>query len=150
MSSNRLMYDSCAYKTSINQSVSPLEYQMNPIKFENCNKCRHELGLLGGPSVSHIQGNLVDLETDLRGITRKASLCPSKKYQSPCSTGDLTNCPSQNIKIPSTTCGNDRFVNTQMVHLPSCQMIRYKPVPLPEPMVVDYCQNQQQVPYKPL
>ena len=42
MSYNRLRYDQCAYKTEINQSVGPLEYLLNPMKYENCQKCRHE------------------------------------------------------------------------------------------------------------
>lgn len=139
MSSNRLMYDTCAYKTNIQQSVGPLEYQLNPLKYENCNKCRIELGVVGGSAVSHIKGNLVDLETDLRGTTRRASLCPSQKYQSPCPTGDINTCQPGNIHIPSTACNQARNINTEMVHLPSCQMIRYKPVPLPAPAVLDSC-----------
>ena len=151
MSSNRLMYDTCAYKTRVNESVGPLEYMLNPIRYENCNKCRMELGTVGGTNVSHIKGNLVDLETELRGITRKASSCPSKKYQTSCQTGDLTNCAPKTINIPATACGEARTINTDMVHLPSCQMIRYKPIPIPDPMVITQCNNQQvTVPYTPM
>ena len=78
MSSNRLIYDTCAYSTKMNESVGPLQYILNPMKYENCKKCRHELGLVGGTAVSHIKGNLVDLENDLRGATRVSSLCPKK------------------------------------------------------------------------
>ena len=123
---------------------------MDPIRYENCNKCRNELGLIGGTNVSHIRGNLVDLETELRGQTRHASLCPSKHYQTNCQTGDLTNCAPSNINIPPTSCGQQRTINTEMVHLPSCQMIRYKPVPLPEPMVVNQCGQTIKVPYTPM
>ena len=76
MSSNRLIYDTCAYKKTLDESVGPLSYLLNPIKYENCNKCRMELGIVGGSNVSHIRGNLVDLENDLRGQTRGASLLP--------------------------------------------------------------------------
>ena len=55
MSSNRLIYDTCAYKKTLDQSVGPLSYVLNPIKYENCNKCRMELGLVGGTAVSHIK-----------------------------------------------------------------------------------------------
>ena len=79
MSSNRLMYDTCEYKTRIGESVGPLEYMLNPIRYENCNKCRMELGTVGGTNVSHIKGNLVDLETDLRGQTRRHTKCPQLK-----------------------------------------------------------------------
>ena len=37
MSSNRLIYDTCAYKHELSQSVGPLQYTLNPIKFENVN-----------------------------------------------------------------------------------------------------------------
>ena len=141
MSSNRLLYDDCAYRQRLDESVDPLSYMLNPIKYENCQKCRHELGLVGGTAVSHIKGNLVDLENDLRGATRQSTLCPSRKYA-----------PSKNnnITIAGKSCGKPRTVDTNLQHLPSCQMIRYKPTPLPQPMVVDNCGQQFQVPYKPL
>ena len=96
MSSNRLIYDTCAYKKTLDQSVGPLSYVLNPIKYENCNKCRMELGLVGGTAVSQIKGNLVDLENDLRGTTRSASSCPSKHY--------IPNCPNKILAGVVTTC----------------------------------------------
>ena len=35
MSSNRLKYDDCSYKTDLSQSVGPLEHLLNPSKYEN-------------------------------------------------------------------------------------------------------------------
>ena len=127
MSSNRLMYDTCAYKKSLDESTGTLAYVLNPMKYENCNKCRMELGILGGPSVSQIKGNLVDLENDLRGQTRPLSQCPSRKYQ-----------PGQPI-ITTHGCGEPTKLDTELLHLPSCQMIRYKPIPLPDPLKLDSC-----------
>ena len=46
MSSNRLMYDTCAYKTRVNESVGPLEYMLNPIRYENCNKFKMSISTL--------------------------------------------------------------------------------------------------------
>lgn len=128
MSSNRLMYDMCATTTRLHDSTGPLAYIMNPLKYENCSKCRSELGLLGGPAVSQIKGNLVDLENDLRGQTRILSQCPALKYH-----------PGQKImsKGPGAIPGD--VVDTELLHLPSCQMIRYKPVPLPEPIQMETC-----------
>ena len=40
-------------------------------------------GLVGGTNVSHIKGNLVDLENDLRGQTRSNTKCPARKYAPP-------------------------------------------------------------------
>ena len=130
MSSNRLMYDTCEYKTRLNESADTLEYTLDPIRYENCNKCRMELGVVGGSAVSHIQGNLVDLETDLMGITRKASLCPTKKYNSACATKNIANCNNKKI-VYTDKAGKQQTIDTSKVHLPSCNMIRYKPIPLP-------------------
>ena len=139
MSSNRLMYDTCEYQTRLNESLNPLNYMLNPIRYENCNKCRMELGIVGGTAASHIRGNLVDLETDLKGITRKASLCPNKQFSSNCATSNNENCQKNNIVIQGDTCGKQRTIDTNMVHLPSCNMIRYKPMPLPPRLNINHC-----------
>ena len=141
MSSNRLMYDTCEYKTRLNESVSPLEYQLNPMRYENCNKCRMDLGIIGGSNVSHIKGNMVDLETDLFGITRKASLCPTQKFSSNCALGNIANCRPNNIIIKGDTCGKQRVIDTTPMHLKSCNMIRYKPIPLPPKLNLAHCNN---------
>jgi len=140
MSSNRLMYDTCEYKTRLDESVGSLEYLLDPIRYENCNKCRMELGVIGGTAVSNIQGNLVDLETDLMGITRKASLCPTKKYNSTCATKNIANCNPNNI-VYNNVDGTTNVINTNKVHLPACNMIKYKPVALPPPMNFNRCGN---------
>ena len=134
MSSNRLIYDTCAYKHELSQSVGPLQYVLNPIKFENANKCRMELGVVGGTAVSHVKGNLVDLETDLRGQTRRQTKCPTRLYQNPCPSGDINNCKPSNIHIKGDPSQSERVIETKMLHLPSCQMIRYRPTPLPPPL----------------
>ena len=141
MSSNRLIYDTCAYKHELTQSVGPLEYVLNPMKYENCNKCRMELGLVGGSAVSHVKGNLVDLETDLLGITRKASLCPSQKFTSACAVGNMANCQPGNITIMGDHCGQKRVIDTTPIHLKSCNMVRYKPTSMPPKPDYSNCFN---------
>ena len=141
MSSNRLMYDTCEYKTRLNESVGPLEYQLSADRYENCNKCRMDLGVVGGTSVSHIKGNLVDLETDLLGITRKASLCPTKKFTSACALGNMANCKPGNITINGENCGQKRVIDTTPVHLKSCNMVRYKPTAMPPKPDYSNCFN---------
>lgn len=129
MSSNRLIYDTCAYKKQLDQSTSPLQYHLNPLKYENCNKCRIELGVSQGPSVSQIKGNLIDLENELRGQTRPLSQCDKRKYQ-----------PGHKL-FSSMKSQSKKEIDTSLVHLPTCQMIRYKPIPLPEPVKLDSCDN---------
>lgn len=130
MSYNRLSYDTCEYKKRLQQSVGPLQYVLNPMKYENCNKCRHEFGLVDGPAVSQVVGNLVDLENDLRGQTRQFSLCPSMKYQPS---------PGTTIDIVGNGCNQPRQIDITKKHLPSCQFIRYKPVPLPPKLPIEMC-----------
>ena len=142
MSSNRLMYDTCEYKTRLDESVDSLGYQLDPIRYENCNKCRMELGVVAGTSVSHIKGNLVDLETDLMGITRKASLCPTKKFQSSCATKNIANCNPNNIVINGSPAQNQSVIDTSKLHLPSCNMVRYKPIPSESRPNLSQCGNR--------
>jgi hypothetical protein len=80
MSSNRLCYDKCAYQTKLYQSTSPLDYALYQGKYENKGKCRFEFGVVGGNGVSQYAGNMVDLESELRGQTRLNSQCPSSKF----------------------------------------------------------------------
>ena len=134
MSFNRLTYDTCAYKHSLAESVGTLSWVLDSSRFENCNKCRVEFGVVGGTNVSHVNGNLVDLETDLRGSTRLASKCPTLKYQNPCPAGDMTTCQPQQIVIKGNPSNRGSVIDTSPQHLRSCQMFRYKPTPLPEPM----------------
>jgi hypothetical protein len=80
MSSNRLKYDVCSYKSDLKQSVKPMNHVMDPIRFENCNKCMHKVGIVGGTGVTHIKGNLVDLESSMFGITQPATKCPEYEW----------------------------------------------------------------------
>lgn len=121
MSANRLSYDECSYKQSLFQSVAPVNYTLDPIMFEHNNKCRMELGLVGGTNVSHIKGNLIDLENNLRGQTRPATRCSQYKY-TPNESSVLESKeyikPVQHPKI-----------DLSKQHLNSCQMFPYPNVP---------------------
>lgn len=118
---NRMIYDSCAYQQSLSQSVAPLQYVMDPIKYEHNNKCRMELGIVGGTAVSHITGNLVDLENDLRNANRPATHCPSYQYLP--GEGKVLQGKEYIKPVQHPT------IDLKMNHLPSCQMIAYGSVP---------------------
>jgi hypothetical protein len=128
MSFNNLSYDSCTYTRHLKESVGILGYVLSPFRYEHENKCRHELGLVGGSAVSHVAGNLVDLESELRGQTRFLTKCDARKAQ-PLVAGK----PIVNDKTPP--------IDTRAVHLRGCQMISYKSVPLPPPMETYSCQR---------
>lgn len=103
MSFNRLSYDNSEYRDQLHRDVSIYHYNMNNNKYVNSNKCRVAKGIVGGNDVSIIQGDIVNLESDLWGITRKASKIPSEKYH-----------PRQNPP--------------QLLHLPECDMFNYKKI----------------------
>nr|QOI90451.1 hypothetical protein HWQ62_00315 [Pyramimonas orientalis virus] len=131
MSTNRLSYDECSYKQSLFQSVAPVNYTLDPIMFEHKDKCRMELGSVGGTNVSHIRGNLVDLENDLRGQRHPSTKCSMYKHQ-----------PTQNNVISSKEYikpVEHPDIDVSMNHLNSCQLFDYKPVPKEPEMRINRC-----------
>ena len=67
----------------------------------------------------------------------------SKKYQNPCPRGDMTTCQPDKINLRGSGCNQPRVLDTSMQHLPSCQMIRYRPVPLEPSMHPVLCPQQE-------
>lgn len=120
---NRLKYDECEYHFSLNQSVSPLGYILDPIKYEHKHTCRPELGIVGGTAVSHVDANLVAVENDLRGQTRPVTQCPGFKYQP---REDGMSVSKEYIK-PVT---HPVIPTNQNKHLKSCES-RYFTLPYP-------------------
>ena len=77
MSSNRLIYDKCAYATEIKESTSSLGYNLFQGKYESCKQC----------TVGNFTNNLpfgpkTDTESELLGLTRPTTKCPSLKFDS--------------------------------------------------------------------
>lgn len=118
MSWNRTTYDQCAYQKKLSQSTSPINYALDPNKFYNCHDCRADFGLLGGNNVSLNQGNMVDMESDLLGITRQNSLCPERKF--------IPHCEKCN-ELSGIPCPHSGCPQSQLQHLPECKMIQFGP-----------------------
>jgi len=118
MSFNHISDDHCTYNRRLKENVTILDYVLSPYRFEHNEKCRHSLGLVGGSAVSHITGNMVDLESDLRGQTRFLTKCADHQH-TPVKDGQVIH--------------NDKTepIDTTGKHLPACQMISYKAIPLP-------------------
>jgi hypothetical protein len=121
---SRLSDDACAIQVSLQQSVKPQDYMLDPIKFEHCNACRHEFGLYPGNDVSLNAASLVDIENNLRIADRPNSHCPNMKWNPP--TGHYIQ-GKEDIKPVQHP-----LLDTSMQHLKSCQMISYAPA-VPEP-----------------
>ena len=86
---NQTMYDECATQMHINDSVSPMGYQLFREKYINNDRCGGNNGVQFG--------SRVDTESELRNITRPVSQCTAFKYYPNCdsnickSTFKLTN-----------------------------------------------------------
>lgn len=75
MSSNHLKYDTCAYATTIKESTSQLEYWLFKNKYETCNACAN------GDFINNLDfSSRADVESELFGLTRPGTDCPSLKY----------------------------------------------------------------------
>jgi hypothetical protein len=75
MSSNHLKYDTCAYTTTIKESTEPLEYFLYKGKYETCTACSN------GDFTNNIDfPSRADVESELFGLTRPGTDCPSLKY----------------------------------------------------------------------
>jgi hypothetical protein len=83
MSFTRLDYDTCTYKHTLKQSVGTGDYMLNTPTIE-CQRC-----FSFDPAVNMQKGAggaecgdkpLVDVDSELIGITRKASNCPTEKF----------------------------------------------------------------------
>lgn len=130
MSFNRAMYDPCAYDKRLDESTSVLTWLLDPNKFYNCNECRVEFGLVGGNAVSRYNGNLVDLESDLRNQTRLYSQCPSRKFlPGTVIQGKANNGCAPGGGTSGLPCGSLSSRKDNLRDLPACQIIQYKPRP---------------------
>ena len=95
---------------------------------------RHMLGLVGGNEASLIKGNMVDLESDLRGINIPNTFAPWRQYQAP--ERGQREIVRDNLKTKQT-------INVQKDHLPAYQMIAYPAVIAPLEMVNEVCMKPE-------
>ena len=109
---------------------NPQHYDFLTTQIVNSNPQRHILGIVGGNEVSLIKGNMVDLESDLRGINIPNTFCPWKKYQPP---------PQHQKEIVRDNRKINLKIDVQKAHLPVYQMWAYPAVISPEPILNEVC-----------
>ena len=96
---NNLKYDDCAYKIDLKQSVQPLGYVMYEGKFQSCGQRCYEN--------YYRPFDLVDIESELKNITRPATRCPQYKYNPNCKRSRScvgTEDPSVPVVYPPNIC----------------------------------------------
>ena len=81
MSFNRLPYDTCSYKQTLTESVGPGDYQLNrPVVCDPCYAVDPHIRLQSqGASVCQ-SSPLIDIDSEMLGITRNLSNCSANKY----------------------------------------------------------------------
>jgi hypothetical protein len=120
------------------QSKALMGYSMIPDKFYLNKPTRNALGLVGGNEVSVVTSSpMVDVESDLQGITRPNTKCNFKQYVPECALGGLGACPNwpSGIRYTNAATGERRFIATRPTHLPTSQMNSYQGVNYPTQFV---------------
>ena len=108
----------------------PQHYDYLTSQFVNPTPQRHILGIVGGNDVSLIKGNMVDLESDLKGINIPNTFCPWRQYQAP---------PKHQKEIVRDNTKTNLKIDVQKQHLPAYQMWAYPAVVAPEPIKNEVC-----------
>jgi len=116
---------------------NPQAYDFLPSQFVHIQPKRHMLGLVGGNEVSLIAGNMVDLESDLRGINIPNTFAPWRQYQAP------TTASIESGQIYRKNTKFDMAIDVRPQHLPAYQMWAYPGVQGPAPMVSEVCRQPE-------
>lgn len=77
--STRLRYDVCDYEKYLSQSIGTGQYRMYQGAYENCDKC-----IFDKQYWFPFSGEIIDIESELKNITRGSSRCPQFKYNPNC------------------------------------------------------------------
>ena len=109
---------------------NPQMYAEDPFAYVHKTPGRHMLGLVGGNAVSLPKGNMVDIESDLRGLNIPLTKCPAREYQPP---------PLEQTTITRKSTKGSFSVDVRQRHIPSIQMWPYAPTFGPIPMKVTQC-----------
>ena len=120
--------------------VHPFEKKENPQAYDRLNEYnehpkprQHILGLVGGNEVP-FGGllNQIEVESDLRGITRHNSFCPTRKHAAPVNPEHVTSIKRSSPALNVT-------INPNTTPLGQCQMWAYPATLAPEPFVLQMC-----------
>lgn len=122
------------FPTGWERTENPQAFDMLAVSQVHSTPKRHMLGMVGGNEVSVIKGSAVDLESDLRGITRVNTFAPWRAYQPPTSNEKVIYRSSPKGQV---------VINTELKHLPAMQAWGYPTVHAPEPIVQEVCSRPE-------
>lgn len=109
MSHTRLQYDDCAYRHELKESVGPGEYLLATPRVDceyNCFFPSPGIAL-GRNGAAVCEKELIDVDSELMGISRKATLCPTNKYL----PMDKPFCPARKLKDCSALSPEDTRIS---------------------------------------
>ena len=116
------------------QSKSLAGYTMIPDKFYPNKPCRNALGLVGGNDVSVVNAPMVDVESDLYGITRPNTWCTDRKHLPP---------SVKDTEIQRSNPKTELKINVAPRHMPVYQMWAYPATVAPLPFESKVCKNPE-------
>lgn len=113
MSFNRLNYDACTYMHNLRQSVGSADYQIGT-PMPHCQPCFAKdpaLSLGKGAATTCAGRPLVDVDSELKQLTRPATNCPTQQFLPTgeyCSTAAVKDCqtelPAENTRLSNPAC----------------------------------------------
>jgi hypothetical protein len=117
------------------QSYGMFNYSQVPEKFSHPKQTRNALGLVGGNEVTNISGSIVDLESDLFGITRSLTKYAPRQYTPACPLGGAgcPDYPADRTFVDRAT-GKSHTIQTKPRDLPTSQFTAYPGVGRPVPL----------------
>ncbi len=113
------------------QSMRSVDYLLEQSKFIHNNQCRAEFGIVGGNDVSQTKSSLVDIENDLKGITRTSNKCVEYNYL------PIENNILEPIKYIKNT--NNPQLDLNKKHLKNCNFFDMQEVPKEPKLSYDKC-----------
>ena len=114
MSSTRSKSENCSYAKDLQESTSPLEYNLSKFKYENCKQCP-----VGSFTNNLPFGPKTDVESELYGLTRQQSRCPDKKYN--------PNKPGPKVDFtPAAVCDTIYYITPTNMKMPTSNGLNEK------------------------
>ncbi len=118
--------DISEFKDYIHSNDYLLKYNLYNGKLNHCNPCRNPLGLIGGNEVSVPRGNLVNIESELYGITRNLSKTREQNYIPESLEIVQGTAQPRGFSFSARGSGRREHVDLTPVHLPTCSMLDIK------------------------
>ena len=125
------MWETTQKSDSWVKKENPQAYDLLTERNEHPKPAQHMLGIVGGNEAPYNgRQTQVDVESDLRGITRPNTFCPTRKHLPTSDLASIKRDSPQHGKVTITPC---------LTPLAQSQMWAYPATLAPEPVVLQMC-----------